>query len=599
MDNLLRRIRESVIGDDRMITGPFGPRRLVYADYAASGRALGFIEDFIRDEVLPWYGNTHTESSATGLRTTRMREDARRAVAAAVGAGIDTSVIFAGSGATGAINKLITILGLRRGPSDPQVPDHRRPVVFIGPYEHHSNELPWRESIATVVVIGQRPDGRLDVAELEQQLRRYADRPLRLGSFSAGSNVTGVLTDTAEVSRLLHAHGALSLWDYAAAAPYVEITMDGPDGTHKDAVFFSPHKFVGGPGTPGVLVVRNRLLTNEVPSDPGGGTVDYVSSDSHHYVDDPVHREEGGTPAIVESIRAGLVMGLHQAVGVDTIMARERALVNRALSRWRQEPELELLGDNGADRLPIVSFLVRCGGGRYLHHNFVVAVLNDVFGIQSRGGCACAGPYGHRLLDIDQGLSLRFLDQIRHGREGLKPGWTRVGFSYFLSESEFDYLVSAVRLVARHGRKLLPYYRFEVATGRWEYRAGDDGPAGGYGATPEEPISLTDVHYDAEGRLRYPRRAWPPPAGPFDPVAELTAAEELFAELAEPDLDHAAVIPGVGAPLRWFALPEDCLSSLFSQWIIHIVSNLENHCISTGVMNRTPQWGVWSTESIR
>jgi selenocysteine lyase/cysteine desulfurase len=538
LEQQLERIRTAVIGDDAVLEGPFGPRRLVHADWTASGRSLAFIEDVIRQAVLPLYANTHTEASATGRWTTHLREDARAMVHRAVGGGADDVVVFSGSGATDAVDRLMRMLELG---------SRQRPVVFVGPFEHHSNELPWREAVADGVVIREDADGLLDLDHLREELERHAARPLKIGSFSAASNVTGIVTDVDAVSILLHRFGALACWDYAAAAPHVPVDMnpspDVEDGelAYRDAVFISPHKLPGGPGTPGVLVAKRHLFANEIPAVPGGGTILYVTPERQTYLSDPVQREEGGTPAIVESIRAGLAFRLHAEVGAETVQELEEAFVRRALSSWRENPRWLLLGNPDLPRVPIVSFGVRypleAQPVGMLHPNFVVALLNDLFGIQARSGCFCAGPYVHRLVDFDLEISAAHEAEATRGNLGIKLGFVRLSFSYFISETVFDYLVAAVNFVADHGWKLLPLYRFDPSSGLWHHRY----------AVPQPPVGLDD--FTPIRRPGAPESVLP---------GYLDEAHRIVAELEEDPPARAPAPLRLSAEferLRWFPLP--------------------------------------------
>ncbi|MAA65031.1 MAG: aminotransferase [Alteromonadaceae bacterium] len=545
-------IRNSIIGERALIPTLFGDKPLVYADYTASGRSLTLIEDYIRNQVMPWYANTHTETSFTGAQSTALREQARRQVRSAVNGTDDDKVIFCGSGATAAIDKLIDVLNLRlpadlntRYKLEDVIPEPERPVVFIGPYEHHSNELPWRESIADVVRIPLCRNGQLDGSALEKALLRYSDRTLKIGSFSAASNVTGIKTHVDAVTRLLHQHGALAFWDYAAAGPYVGIDMTGSvtaeGDSHKDAVFLSPHKFVGGPGTPGVLIAKRHLFKNRVPAVPGGGTVAYVTPDDHRYTDDIERREEGGTPAIIESIRAGLVFRLQQQVGTDTIEALETDFMRRARERWSAFDNIEILGPDNAPQLSIASLRIK-HQGKDLHYGFVVALLNDLFGIQARGGCSCAGPYGHALLNMDMAYSRALDKQVIAGHMILRPGWVRLNFNYFIDESTFEYLIRAVELVAEHGWRLLPYYAFDTQANVWRYQ-GSETPL----ITQWQDIDFEEMDKRSPGAPATADKTLPD---------YLAIAEKTLTDTRDQATVYSLELPEEAEALRWFALPQ-------------------------------------------
>ncbi|CAD6236952.1 unnamed protein product [Miscanthus lutarioriparius] len=498
-------LRSQIIGAEAEFASPFGIRRITYADHTASGRCLRFVEEFVTRNVLPFYGNTHTTDSYVGLHTSKLAGDAARYVKRSLGVGPQDMLLFCGTGCTAAIKRLQEVTGMAVPPTlraavlaALRPPD--RWVVFVGPYEHHSNLLSWRESLAEVVEIGLRVDGLLDLAALEAELaaRAPSGRPM-LGAFSACSNVTGLRTDTRAVAAVLHRHGAYACFDFACSAPYVRVDMrpsgDGDADDGYDAVFLSPHKFLGGPGSPGVLAMASRLyrLRGTAPSTCGGGTVHYVSAYGDTvYCEDAEEREDAGTPAIIQKVRAALAFRVKEWVGEACIEAQEARMLALALRRVPAgaNPNLRLL--QGADddaasapRLPVLSFVVYAprdrdateppeaeggwGSRLQLHCRFVAKLLNDLFGVQARAGCACAGPYAHRLLGISPARAKAIRSAVEQGYHGVRPGWTRVSLAYYTSMREAEFVLDAVAFVASFGHRFLPLYTFDWKTGDWHY----------------------------------------------------------------------------------------------------------------------------------
>jgi len=502
----VERLAEDVVGSLAPFAGPFGERLVVYCDHTASGRAVGHIERYIQNKVLPFYGNTHTTTSVTGRRSTFFRHEARDLVKRACNGNEDDVLIFTGSGCTAAVHKLIHTMGL---PSMPEAERKQRLKVFTGPFEHHSNLLPWRELGATVITIREGSDGLTDLEELEKALVTAADTssadsnapmPILIGSFSAASNVTGVLERQDEISVLLHRHGALAFWDFAAAAAYTPIDMNSlgiglqakdPELAYKDAVFLSPHKLLGGVGTPGVLLAKRSLFSSAAPEVCGGGTVFFVGRQDHRYLSAIEEREEGGTPDIVGSIRCGLAFQLKERVGTEYIHQRELQLAQRFMARFGGDKVagLRILGPVQCARLPVFSFVIEHGASnRLLHHDFVCAILNDLFGIQTRGGCACAGPYSQELLGMDEQLAKqiemlllagssndeslndvlpRERDRLGAGNELFRPGFCRLNLHYTMDDATADFVMDALEWVATDGWRLLPMYKCNEDTGEW------------------------------------------------------------------------------------------------------------------------------------
>ncbi len=500
-DKLWDTVRNSIIGRGALIDTPFGNRLLTYADYTASGRGIEFIEDYFRDEILPVYANTHTDDDFTGEITTERLHMAEHRIKEFLNADESYSIIEVGSGATGAINRLQEILGIYIPPATKRRFDQfynefldsedrnrfyeyimkKRPVVFIGPYEHHSNEISWRECFAEVIEIGLDKKGGIDLAELEDRLGNSSyDERLKIGSFSAASNVTGILSPVYDIAKLLHRYGALAFFDFAAAAPYVKIDVNRDNESYFDAIFFSPHKFLGGPGSCGLLIFKRNLYPFELPPTySGGGTVDFVNFNIQKYSHVIEIREKPGTPPILQTMRAALALELKNKLGEDKIEEKERDMTARAYRFLEKIPNLNILGPKTeSGRVSIFSLTMSVGevDGRecFLHPRFAIKLMNDLFGLQGRAGCSCAGPYGHRLLGIDDDESSEYYKEIVVNKNlGLKPGWVRVNFHFLFTDLEVDYILRVIEFVSKYGKYFLPLYEFDLKSGRWSFRGID------------------------------------------------------------------------------------------------------------------------------
>ena len=438
--------RRNIIGNEQAFESPYGRKRILYADWTASGRAYRPIEIKLIEEILPFYGNTHTSTTITGERMSGAYEEAKSTIKTHVNANDNDVLIFCGSGMTAAVNKLQRLIGLRfpEGTAHnikcPHLNEADRPLVLVTTMEHHSNHISWLETIATVEIIRQAPDGNVDLDHLKQLLNRFKHRKTKIAAITACSNVTGIQTPVHTIAAIMHEHEGLCFVDYACSAPYVEINMHPAAPTASlDAIYFSCHKFLGGPGTPGVLIFNSRLYKSRVPDQPGGGTLLYSNPwKIHEYLTDIEAREDGGTPPILQGIKAAMCIRLKEEMGVIKMLQREGEILRQLYARFDQIEGVKILGAT-RQRLGVIAFTVRD-----THYDQVVKQLNDRFGIQTRGGCSCAGTYGHSLLGIDKAASYEILHALRAGQVWRKPGWVRLSIHPTMTDAEIDYIMDAI-----------------------------------------------------------------------------------------------------------------------------------------------------------
>ncbi|MCT8341095.1 aminotransferase class V-fold PLP-dependent enzyme [Flavobacteriaceae bacterium TK19130] len=461
LESYFQSFRENIVGIDQEFESPYGTKKIIYADWTASGRLYRPIEEKLLHQFGPFVANTHTETTVSGTTMTHAYKEARSIIKNHVNAGEDDILITTGTGMTGAVNKLQRILGLRvpeQFTDRVSLPKEKRPVVFVSHMEHHSNQTSWLETLAEVKVVPCNEEGLFCLHNLEDLLEEYNDRPLKIVSVTGCSNVTGIKTPYHEIAKLAHANNGFCFVDFACSAPYVDIDMNPKDPSIKlDAVFFSPHKFLGGPGSSGVLVFHKSLYKNSVPDCPGGGTVDWTNPwGLHKYLDDIEGREDGGTPGFLQVIRAALAIRLKEKMGTHNILKREEELLAQFFERFQHHDSISILAGNHVERFAVVSFTVKG-----LYHDLAVKLLNDRFGIQTRGGCSCAGTYGHHLLEINRETSDAIIEKISCGMSHEKPGWVRISFHPTTTNAEMEYICDSLDTLAENHEDWAKEYRYE------------------------------------------------------------------------------------------------------------------------------------------
>ncbi len=461
--------RRNVVGRNQKFETPFGTREIIYADWTASARYYKVIEERLSHGVGPFIGNTHTETTVTGTAMTRAYHEAQKIIKRHVNAGPDDVILLAGSGMTAAVVKLQRILGFKIPEQHCdcfEIADEDRPVVFITHMEHHSNHTSWLETICDVKIIRARKDGMVDLEHLSEMLEEYRDRKHRIASVSACSNVTGIQPPVHAIARIMHRAGGLCFADYACSAPYVKIDMHPEDPDERfDAIFFSPHKFLGGPGSSGVLVFNSKLYNLRAPDRPGGGTVTWTNAwNEKQYHDDIEVREDGGTPPFMQAMRAAMCIRLKEEMGIENIMKREEELLEIVFREFPRIEHLHILEEQYRKRVGVISFYFD-----NIHYNLVVKLLNDRFGIQTRGGCACAGTYGHYLFYIRRSMSKQWTDLIDKGDLSKKPGWIRFSIHPTMTDDEVYFIVDALKQIVKNIDEWSKDYTYDPHTNEFKH----------------------------------------------------------------------------------------------------------------------------------